>query len=434
MAAQVEFDAGRPSMVGSRLHLSPLIDSSNKSLVEASGGPQGSLIISSEPTKPVPGPKPRLTPKPFTVEKNPTIRHIIAPKPQPKPKPESTQLAPNKPDPPSTPKPQPAGKPNLPSTNSNRPESFAFKAGPKTSAGQTNKPVAQPFKPAPTIAPTDFNKSRPSPSGDVPRRTSFGSTPARPKTNLQASTPGAEWPFASQNKTPGLSIIRAKSMCFLTEIGQNFENTKEDTGAKDESSPAVLRPQSKGSRARPVSAVFSPNPTQLESLSPAPRWAERRPLSSDLTSKFESVGLFLHRRPGKEDSKENTPETTEGVGAVSPREKENTEGRNKPSVPDKISQKTELRDTDSKPEDIGESSIRRRISLLLDSSSSFAVARVDTQGTEPHSPVLAVSDTDGGVGVKQRIKELTEEVPTTLSQPQKPQLRPRSLLSDRTKR
>lgn len=434
MATQVEVDAGRPSMVGGRLHLSPLLDSSNKSLVEGSGGPQGSLIIASEPSKPVPGPKPRLTPKPFTVERNPTIRPILAPKPQPKPKPESTQLTPHKPDPPSTPKPQPASKTSLPSTNSYRPESTALKTGTKPSTGQTNKPVAQPFKPAPTIASTDFNKSRPSQTGDVLRRTSFGSTPARPKTDVQASTPGAEWPFAPRNKKPSPSITRAKSMGFLTEIGQNFDNSKEDTGAKDESSPAVLRPQSKGSRARPVSAVFSPNPTQSESLIPAPRWAERRPLSSDLTSKFESVGLFLHRRPGKEDSKENTPETTEGVEAVSPREKDKTEGRNKPPVPEKRSQKTELRDSDSKPEDTGESSIKRRISLLLDSSSSFSVARVDTQGTEPHSPVLTVSDTDGAVGVKQRIKELTEEVPTTLSPPQKPQFRPRSLVSDRTKR
>lgn len=427
MAAQVEVDAGRPSMVGGRLHLSPLIDSSNKSLMEGSGGPQGPLIISSEPSKPVPGPKPRLTPKPFTVEKNPTIRPILAPKPQPKPKPEST-LTPHKPDT-STPKPQLASKPNLPSTDSNQPESTASKTGPKLSAGQTNKPVAQPFKPAPTIFSTDLNKSRPTQTGDVLRRTSFGSTPARPKTDVQASTPGAEWPFASQIKKPSPSITRAKSMGFLTEIGQNFENSKEDTGAKGESSPAVLRPQSKGSRARPVSAVFPQNATQSESLTPSPRWAERRPLSSDLTSKFESAGLFLHRRSGKDDSKENTPETAEN---------EKAEGRIKPPVPEKRSQKTELRDkdskTDSKPEDTGESSIKRRISLLLDSSSSFSIARVDTQGTEPHSPVLAVSDTDGAVGVKQRIKELTEEVPTMLSPPQKPQFRPRSLVSDRTKR
>ncbi|XP_051964693.1 titin homolog [Xyrauchen texanus] len=435
MAAQVEVDAGRPSMVGGRLHLSPLIDSSNKSLLEDSGGPQGPLIISSEPSKPVPGPKPRLTPKPFSVEKNPTIRPILAPKPQPKPKSESIRSGSYKPDPPSTPKPQPASKPTLPSTNQNLPASTAFKTSPKPSTWQTNKPVAHPFKPASTIASNDSNKSTTPQTRDVMRRTSFGATPARPRTDVHASTPGADWPFPSWNKQPGTSITRAKSMGYLAEVGLNYEDSKEDTGAKVDYSPAALRPQSKGSKPRPVSAVFLPNPAQskpeVETPAPAPRWAERRPLSSDLTSKFESIGLAQHRRSAKEDSKENTPETPQ-------REKENgadkAEGLKKTPEPEKWSQKMESKD-DFKPEDEGGSSIKRRISLLLDSSSSpFSVAHVDTQGTEPRSPLLSVSDTDGAVGVKQRIKELTEDVPTTPSLPQKPQYKPRNLVSDRTKR
>lgn len=436
MAAQVEVDAGRPCVVGSRLHLNPLIDSSNKSLMESSGGPQGPLIIPSEPNKPVPGPKPRLTPKPFTVEKNPTIRPILAPKPQPKPRPESSRPVFYKPDLPCTPKPQPASKLSLPS---------AFKTGQKPS-GQTNKPVAQPFKPAPTVASTDSSKFRTTQTGDVLRRTSFGSTPARLKIDGQASTPGAEWPFASRKKQPGSSITRAKSLGFLSEIGLNYEDSKEDSGAKEECSPTVLRPQSKGSRPRPVSAVFLQSPNQSEpqvvSPTPAPRWAKGRPLSSDLTSKFESIGLSLNRRPPKEDSKENTPETPEGVGAMTEEKEhgaERAEGPNKAPVLDKSTQKMELKDEDSKkdskPEDTGGSSIKRRISLLLDSSSSsFSVARVDTPGTEPRSPGLSISDTDGAVGVKQRIKELTEEVPSTLSPPQKPQYKPRSIVSDRTKK
>lgn len=428
MAAQVEVDAGRPCVVGSRLHLSPLIDSSNKSLMESSGGTQGSLIFSSEPNKPVPGPKPRLTPKPFTVEKNPTIRPILAPKPQPKPKPESSQPVSSKPDLPSTPKPQPASKPSLPS---------AYKTGLKPS-GQTNKPVTQPFKPAPT----DSNKFRTTQTTDVLRRTSFGATTARPKTDVQASTSGAEWPFASRKKQPGPSITRAKSMGFLSEIGLNNEDAKEDSGAKDECPPTVLRSQSKGSRPRPVSAVFLQNPAKSEpqvvTPTPAPRWAKGRPLSSDLTSKFESIGLSLNRRPAREDGKENTPEKPKSVGAVTQEKEqgaEKVEGPNKPSVLEKRTQKVESKEedskTDSKPEDTGGSSIKRRISLLMDSSSSFSVARGDTPGTEPRSPV---SDTDGAVGVKQRIKELSEEVPTTLSPPQKPQYKPRTLISDRTKR
>lgn len=118
---------------------------------------------------------------------------------------------------------------------------------------------------------------------------------------------------------------------------------------------------------------------------------------------------------------------------------ERAEGPNKAPVLDKSTQKMELKDEDSKkdskPEDTEGTSIKRRISLLLDSSSSsFSVARVDTPGTEPRSPGLSVSDTDGAVGVKQRIKELTEEVPSTLSPPQKPQYKPRNIVSDRTKK
>ncbi|KAL0186653.1 hypothetical protein M9458_018323, partial [Cirrhinus mrigala] len=393
-------------------HVCPLIDSSNKSLMESSGGTQG------------------LTPKPFTVEKNPTIRPILAPKPQPKPKPESSQPVFSKPDLPSAPKPQPASKPSLPS---------AYKTGPKPS-GQTNKPVAQPFKPAPTLASTDSNKFRTTQTSDVLRRTSFGATTAQPKTD-QASTTGAEWPFASRKKQPGPSITRAKSMGFLSEIGLNNEDTKEDSDAKDEHPPTVLRSQSKGSRPRPVSAVFLQNPAKSEpqvvTPTPAPRWAKGRPLSSDLTSKFESIGLSLNRRPARDDGKENTPEKSKSVGAGTQEKEqgaEKVEGPNKPSVLEKRTQKIESKEedskTDSKPEDTGGSSIKRRISLLMDSTSSFSVVRGDTPGTEPRSPV---SDTDGAVGVKQRIKELTEEVPTTLSPPQKPQYKPRTLVSDRTK-
>lgn len=420
MAAQVEVDTGRPCVVGSHLHLSALIDSNTKSLME-----------SSEPSKPVPGPKPRLTPKPFTVEKNPTIRPILAPKPHPKPRSESTRPISYKPDLPSTPKPQPASKTSLPS---------ASKMGPKPS-GQTNKFVAQPFKPAPTIASMDSNKVITPHTGDMLRITSSGH-----KTDSQASTPGAEWPFLSRKKQSGPSITRAKSLGFLSEIGLNYNDSKEDTGAKDENSPTVLRPQTKGSRPRPVSAVFLQNPAQSEPQvippTPAPRWGKGRPLSSDLTSKFESIGLSLNRRLAQGDGKENTPETPEDVGAV-PQEKQHgadgAERVKKAPLPENRTQKINLKDEDSekdsKAEDTGGSIIKRRISLLLDSSSSsFSVVRADLSGTEPLSPGLSVSETDGAMGVKQRVKELNDEVPTTLSLPQKPQYKPRTLVSHRTKK
>ncbi|CAL8247424.1 unnamed protein product [Merluccius merluccius] len=111
MAAQVEVQAGEVgrTCLRGRVHLSPLTDSSNKGLSEGPSSTHGTLIVVPEPTKPAPGPKPRLTPKPFSVERNPTIRPIIAPKPHSKPHPEPTHPAGYKPDPPSTSKPkQPA--------------------------------------------------------------------------------------------------------------------------------------------------------------------------------------------------------------------------------------------------------------------------------------------------------------------------------------
>ncbi|TRY74271.1 hypothetical protein DNTS_000464, partial [Danionella cerebrum] len=421
MAAQVEVDTGRPYLVGSRLHLSQLIDSSNKSLMENSGGPQGSLIIPSDPNKPVPSPKPRLTPKPFTVEKNPTIRPILAPKPQPKSRIEQTRPVSFKPDLPSTPKPQPASKPSLPS---------AFKTGFKTS-GQTNKPAA-PFKPASSIAPGDFNKLG-TQTGEVLRRTSFGAT----QTGGHSSTSGAEWPFVPRKKQPGPSITRAKSLGFLSEIGLHYDDNVEESGAKNESSPSFLRVHNKGSRPRPVSAVFPQNPeAQVVPPTPAPRWAKGRPLSSDLTSKFESIGLSLHRQSGNDGGKENAPDIPEDpvtletiLGAEMADDLNHTE---------RGTQKLDLKDDefkkDPRPENTGGSSIKRRISLLLDSSSSpFSVMHEDAEGTETRSPGLVNFDADGAMGVKQRVKELNDEVPTVQSSPQKPQFKPRSI-SDRTKK
>ncbi|KAL3063052.1 hypothetical protein OYC64_002769 [Pagothenia borchgrevinki] len=125
MAAQVEVQTGEVGRTvgGGRLHLSPLTDSSNKSLIEITSINQ-SHIIPPEPNKPAPCPKPRLTPKPFTLERNPTIKPILAPKPQARPRPESTRLAGHKSELPSSAKPQQPVAPSKPrpvSTNLNRP-------------------------------------------------------------------------------------------------------------------------------------------------------------------------------------------------------------------------------------------------------------------------------------------------------------------------
>lgn len=433
-------EVGR-TVAGGRLHLSPLTDSSNKSLIEMPCINQ-SHIITPEPNKPVPGPKPRLTPKPFSVEKNPTIKPILAPKPQTKPRPESTRLAGYKPELPCSPKPQQPvaiGKPRLVSTNPNRPAPTSFKSSTKLNTGQTTKPVVQPFKPAPPLDPGDPNK----PTVPVPAERQKPGASSLGYSKSLKKLPAAEWSGTTKKEekdpiTPikgGASITRAKSMGFLAQIGQ-----EEDEKEKNKPEAAVtLRPQPRASRPRPVSAIFLSTPTQTEATVPAPRWTGRRPLSADLTSKFESIGLSLHRKTPKADTKENTPEE-KALPQMREQEKNlksttpSTDVVAKSSVSDDQSnKKTEeisVKETDEEKHGV---SIKSRISLLLDSSSSPG-AGVTGQVSDLHSPVQPVPEPEPPVGVKQLIKQLTEDTPPTQSPVLKPALKPRPLPLDLTKR
>ncbi|XP_070759968.1 calponin homology domain-containing protein DDB_G0272472 [Enoplosus armatus] len=437
MAAQVEVQTGEVgrTVVGGRLHLSPLTDSSNKSLIEIPSINQ-SHIITPEPNKPVPGPKPRLTPKPFAVEKNPTIKPILAPKPQTKPRPESTRLAGYKPELPCSPKPQQPvapGKPRPVSTNLNRPAPTSFKTSNKLNTGQTTKPVVQPFKPAPPIDLGDPSKPTPVPA----ERQKPGASSLAYSKSLKKLL-AAEWSGTTKKENEkdqmtsskvGTSITRAKSMGFLVQVGQEEEDKE-----KAESEAAVpLRPQPRGSRPRPVSAIFLDSPTKTESPVPAPRWAGRRPLSADLTSRFESIGLSLHRKTPKANTEENTPEE-KALPQKKEQEKtpksttpQSTDGVTKPAVSDQS--KTEEMTDEDKPA----VSIKSRISLLLDSSSSPEPGATG-QGSDVHSPVQPLPETEPPVGVKKLIKQLTEDTTPTQSPVVKPPLKPRPLPLDLTKR
>ncbi|KAK5871299.1 hypothetical protein PBY51_004188 [Eleginops maclovinus] len=440
MAAQVEVqtgDVGR-TVGGGRLHLSPLTDSSNKSLIEIPSINQ-SHIIPQEPNKPAPGPKPRLTPKPFALERNPTIKPILAPKPQTKPRPESTRLAGHKSEFQSSVKPQQPVAPSKPrpvSTNLNRPASTSFKTLNKLNSGQTTRPIVQPFKPAPPLDPGD--PSKPIPPITAERRRSSSSSLAYSKSLKQL--PAAEWSGTTKNETAkdwkpsskaGSSITRAKSMGFLNQVGQEEEE-------KEKPEKAVqMRPQPRGSRPRPVSAIFLESPTKTEAPVPAPRWA-RRPLSADLTSKFESIGLSLHRKSPKANTKENTPEE-KPLPEKREQEKppksappQSTDGAD-PAVLDQSNKKTEEITVNETDEEKRAVSIKSRISLLLDSSSSPGPG-VTVQGPEPLSPVLTVPETEPAVGVKRLIKQLTEDTSPTQSPAVRPPLKPRPLPLDLTQK
>lgn len=418
-------EVGR-TVAGGRLHLSPLTDSSNKSLIEIPSISESHVIV-SEADKPAQSPKPRLTPKPFALEKA-TIKPILAPKPQTKPRPESTRLAGCKPDLPVLPKPTP--RPVL--TNPDRPASTTFRTSNKLITGQTIKPVVQPFKPAPPIDLVEPSKpTRPMPAE---RRKSAASSLSYSK-SLKTLSP-TEWSGTAKEheskqngqNTVETSITRAKSMGSLLEV-EKEEQENNDKVQPDVS--VIMRPQPRSSKPRPVSAIFPGTPTKTETPDPVPRRAGRRPLSADLTSKFESVGLSLHRKSPKENTKENTPmekappskkEQDKSPNGSTP---ESTESVASPVLPDQNDKKTE----ETAVKDAG---MKLRISHFLESSSSPGAGGA---GQDLHSPVQPVSEpTEPSVGVKQLIKQLTEDATPVQSPVLKPVLKPRPLPLDLTKR
>ncbi|XP_041079222.1 uncharacterized protein KIAA1671-like isoform X2 [Polyodon spathula] len=306
----------------SRAHISPLTDSSNKA---PELGP-GALILPEEGSKPaqtfspggssnnVPslGPKPRLTPKPFALEKAPIMRPIAAPKPAPKPSivPGKLALTPSGPAMPSESRtaepPKPAALPKtrtLPETEYGftqiEPlrvtlyETFTIKSAQTIGAGQQERPSAE----------TRLTEDpRPEGSPRPAERT------AQPERRLAAF--------------PGSSLSRAKSMGFLDKaaVDQDSEAGKA-VGSEVPDSQAYEPRVRMRSKARPVSAMF-PSPgndcSRANQGSEPPSQAEKpwlrspRPLSMDLTAKFEAIGLSQSQKSGRglappEESKENMP-------------------------------------------------------------------------------------------------------------------------------
>ncbi|KAK5602361.1 hypothetical protein CRENBAI_013365 [Crenichthys baileyi] len=382
-----------------------------------------SHIIASETNKPAPNPKPRLTPKPFAVEKNPTIKPILAPKPHAKPRPESTRIAGSKSDLPNTPKP--AARPV--STNPNRPAATSFRTPNKLKTGQTTKPVIQPFKPAPPLDAGEPSKSsRPVPIG---RQKPAVSTLAYSKSLKTYSA--AEWSGTSSNKNESGQnkegpITRAKSMDFLAAVGQHEE---EKNKAQPEAA-VQRRTQPRSPRPRPVSAIFPASPAKTETPVPAPRWVARRPLSADLTSKFESIGLSLHRKSPKGDTpaEQVPPQDNEQDKTPSCVTSESTDGVADPALSNQNDKKAEETAVNDAEEIKPVTSIKSRISLLLDSSSSPGAA------ADLLSPVQPSPDSETSVGVKQLIKQLTEDSTPTSIPAAKPALKPRPLPLDLTKK
>ncbi|MFT7796834.1 uncharacterized protein KIAA1671 homolog [Arapaima gigas] len=432
MATQVEVksgEAGRAASLGGRLRLSPLADFSNKNSVDPPSSTQGVLILPPGPTKPVPGPKPRLTPKPFAVEKNAGVKPILAPKPQAKPRSELTRPGPQKPKLPNTPKPTAS-----PPSATSHPTPTTFKPALNLNVRQAPKPV-----PAP-------------PSGDLSKTATLdvigglGVDTGTPHTKSSQVAQSAEWAGSTEQeetcKRPEgrqRPIVRAKSMGFLSQLGQGSAAKELEKGGDPTVESVVLqRMQLRAVKHRPVSAIFLPVETQPVPHVSTSRWLGRRPLSADLTAKFEPIGLSQQH---KADCKENTPEKVVEEGAENNRNMKQDK-RAEPlalSGPEhELSLSGPKRTNEQEEDNEGRRSgdgIKRRISLLFDSAPLSPAAR-SLSPTEVglHSSGQATLETDIPVGVKQRIKKLTEDIPSSQASPPRPPFKPRPLHPDLTKR
>lgn len=210
-------------------------------------------------------------------------------------------------------------------------------------------------------------------------------------------------------------------MGFLLDAGQ--ENEGKEKAQPETSVP--LRPHPRGSKPRPVSAIFPGSAMKTETPVPAPRSAGRRPLSADLTSKFGSIGLSLHRKFPEANTVDNTPE-----GKALP---QSTDDVCNPILSDQSNKNKEEMAAKETDEDKRRVSVKSRISLLLDLPSSPGVAATG-HGSDLRSPLQPTPEGEPAVGVKQLIKQLTEDTTPTQSPVLKPALKPRPLPLDLTKR
>lgn len=315
--------------------------------------------------KPTLAPKPRLTPKPFSLQKNTTFRSINAPK---------TVTATSK----TT--PQQAGKSKATSVP---------KPTLPTPAQQSTTPDSKPS----TVSvltkdqPKPTKESKVSPHGEDTLDSSVGKSDPAPQT-----TPLKETPKSIQRD----DVIQTNHKA-PTDIVTNSE--QKDGKKKEDEISVVQKPEESGSE---VSS--SPNPTYR-------RASTRNRLSVELTSKFESGGLSLPPQPNisvsttstKEDA--NKPESSAPEQSLTTSEPSNRES-----------------DEGGLKEDYdGGGSIKRRISLLFDSSSK---PEVPTKREEPEM-------INGTGGVKARIKNWATE---TSSEGPKVEKKPQVVLRTRSKR
>lgn len=338
-------------------------DSVMESTIEA---PQPGGISKPKPTL---APKPRLTPKPFSLQTTSAIRSIHAPKTVTATSKTTTQQ-------PGKSEAKHVPRPALPTPAQPTPQK------PTTSDSKPSSVSVQP-KDVPKIT----KGSKASPHGEDTLDSSVGKSDPAPETAPQKETPKSE----SIQKDDVILRNHKASKDTVT-------NSEQKDGKKkaDETQTSVVQTLEDSGN-----DVSSP-------ASPTPRWGSpRKRLSMELTSKFESGGLSLPPQPRNTSS---TTRTKEDAKKPEPTEAEQSQMTPEPS--NRGSDEGGLTEDNSG----GGGSIKRRISLLFDSSSR---PEVKTKREEPE--VI-----NGTGGVKARIKNWAKETSPDSKTEKKPQVAPRT--------
>lgn len=306
----------------------------------------------------------------------------------------------------SNPKPSLAPKPRLTpkpfslQKNTTIRSIHAPKTTSKATTQQTGKPEAK-GPPKPTVTapaqklpqPAATSDSKPStlikvPTKDQPKTTK-ASGEDTPDSGVGKSAPASQ--TAPPKETPKATLIQ-----------------KEDVIQANHKAPAdiVTKPEQKEEKKK-EDVVQN---LEESAENPARQWGgSRKRLSMELTSKFESAGLSVPPQPTVTTSKTSTKDHTNKPEPSDP----------EPSKPTPEPSNRESDEAAQKEEYTGGGSIKRRISLLFDSSS-----RPDpiTKREEPE----VINGTEGVKGVKERIKNwATETITEDPKTERKPQVAPR---------
>lgn len=315
--------------------------------------------------------KPRLTPKPFSLQKNTTIRSIHAPK---------TVTAPSK------------------ATTHQTGKSTAPSVPKATLTSPAQKPTHQPATSDTTLASVSVHTK------DQPKTTKEDKTCTHGEDTLDSSVaPGKSDPAPQSAPPKETSKPEPIQKEDVTQTNHNActdvktDEQKEEKKKEDETqAPVIQKLEESGGD---------------DSLTDKPknRWgsSSRKRLSMELTSKFESGGLSLPPQPTITIS--TTPSNDDANQPV-PSDPEQSLTTSEPS-------NSESKEGGLKEEYSGGGSIKRRISLLFDSSSR---PEVIAKRDEPEI-------INGAGGVKERIKNWTVETgPDGQRNEKKPQVVPRT--------